>query len=94
MNDCAGARVDADDDRRDAGLVGLRHGLVGQHVLHRDGDDLADVGARVVRARADTGLPGSGLSTQPFGTTSLICSKKPSFFGISGSIIAAIWPTV
>ena len=24
-----------------------------------------------------TGLPGSGLSTQPFGTTSLICSKKP-----------------
>ena len=24
-----------------------------------------------------TGLPGSGLSTQPFGTTSLIWSKKP-----------------
>jgi hypothetical protein len=43
---------------------------------------------------AETGLPGSGLSTQPLGTTSLICSKKPSFFGISGSIIAAIWPTV
>ena len=41
-----------------------------------------------------TGLPGGGLSTQPSGTTSLIWSKKPSFFGISGSIIEAIWPTV
>ena len=48
----AGGRVDADDDRRDAGLVGLRHGLVGEHVLHRDGDHLADVGAGVVRACA------------------------------------------
>src|SRR5213078_3009348 len=41
-----------------------------------------------------TGLLASGLSTQPLGTTSLICSKNPSFFGISGSIIDAIWPTV
>src|SRR3954471_14843106 len=43
---------------------------------------------------ADTGLPGAGLSTQPGGTTSSIESKKPSFFGISGSIIAAIWAIV
>src|SRR4029079_16638704 len=41
-----------------------------------------------------TGLPVGGLGTQPPGTTSLIWSKKPSFFGISGSIIEAIWPTV
>src|SRR5262249_55664125 len=46
------ARVDADDDRRDPGLVRLWDGLVRQYVLHRDGDDLADVGTRVVRARA------------------------------------------
>ena len=43
---------------------------------------------------ADTGLPGGGLSTQPEGTTSSMESKKPSFFGISGSIIEAIWATV
>ena len=38
-----------------------------------------------------TGLPGRGLSTQPSGAVSSIDSKKPSFFGISGSIIDAIW---
>ena len=41
-----------------------------------------------------TGLLECGLSTQPGGTTNLIWSKKPSFFGISGSIIDAICPTV
>ena len=46
----AGARIDADDDRGDAGLVRLRHGAVGQHVLHRLGDHLADVGAGMVRS--------------------------------------------
>ena len=52
MNVGAGARVDARDDRRDSGLVGLRHRALGQDVLHRDRDHLADVGARMVRARA------------------------------------------
>ncbi len=42
---------------------------------------------------ADTGWPGVGLSRQPSGTTSSIDSKKPSLWGISGSIIAAIWAT-
>ena len=46
----AGAGVDAPDDGGDAGLVGLGHGPLGQHVLHGDGDDLADVGAGVVGA--------------------------------------------
>ena len=41
--------------------------LVGQHVLHRDRDDLADVGARDGACPRVTGLPGVGLSTQPFG---------------------------
>ena len=41
-----------------------------------------------------TGLLGCGLSTEPCGTVSLIWSKNPSFFGISGSIIDAICPTV
>ena len=41
-----------------------------------------------------TGLPGCGFSTQPWGTTSWIWSKNPSFLGISGSIIAAICATV
>src|SRR5438270_931671 len=49
----ARARVLADDGGGDAGLVGLGHGLVGQHVLHGDGNELADVGARVVGARGD-----------------------------------------
>jgi len=35
-----------------------------------------------------------GFSTQPDGTTRSTESKKPSFFGISGSIIAAIWAIV
>ncbi len=48
----AGARVDTDDDRGDAGLVGLGNGLVREHVLHRERDHLTDVGAGVVRTRA------------------------------------------
>src|SRR5439155_8170592 len=48
----AGARVDAGDDRRDPGLVGLRYRALGEHVLHRDCDHLADVGAGVVRTGA------------------------------------------
>src|SRR5207302_5083890 len=47
----ARARVLADDRRGNAGLVRLRHGLVGEHVLHSHGDELADVGCRVVGAR-------------------------------------------
>ena len=47
------------------GLVGLRHGLVGQHVLQRDGDDLADVGARVVRARAHRLARRAGSARSP-----------------------------
>ena len=43
---------------------------------------------------ADTGRPGCGLSTHPCGTTSSMELKKPSFFGISGSIMAAICATV
>ena len=58
--------------------------LSGSTCCIADRDDLADVGAGMVRARADTGLPGGGFSTQPCGTTSSIGSKKPSFFGISG----------
>lgn len=34
---------------------------------------------------AETGLPGRGLTQQPSGTTRVIASKKPSFFGIVGS---------
>ena len=41
-----------------------------------------------------TGLFGGGFSTQPGGTTRRMLSKKPSFFGISGSIIEATWATV
>ena len=43
---------------------------------------------------ADTGLPGGGFNTHPGGTTSSMASKNPSFFGISGSIIAATWAIV
>src|SRR5205085_3113242 len=56
----ARARIFADDRGGDAGLVGLGHGLVGQDVLHGDGDELADVGARVVGAGGD-GLVGMGV---------------------------------
>ena len=48
----SGARVDTADDGGDAGLVGLRDGAFRQHVLHRDRDHFAHVGARVVRSRA------------------------------------------
>ena len=55
---------------------------------------LDDPASWQVGVPADTGRLGVGLSTQPCGTTRSIDSKKPSFFGISGSIIAAIWATV
>ena len=38
---------------------------------------------------AATERPSGGLRQQPFGTTRSIESKKPSFFGMVGSIIDA-----
>ena len=38
---------------------------------------------------AATERPGVGFRQQPSGTISSIASKKPSFFGIAGSIIDA-----
>src|SRR5437660_5428128 len=41
-----------------------------------------------------TGLLAWGLSTQPAGATSSMPSKNPSFLGMAGSIIEAIWAIV
>src|SRR5262249_57902033 len=84
----ARARIGSEDHRWHAHLVDLRTAPLRNHLLQGLRDRLADLGA---------GMMGSGrhrpalgrVQTAALGTISSIESKKPSFFGMVGSIIEA-----